>query len=84
MSATLTTPEGAERVPNAFTCRIAPVAPVAPFKHSQQPRVLRSIDQQPPQYDRSYIAQPGAGAAAARAIRNSQIEAQKRARRAVN
>ena len=66
---------------NAFTHRIAPVAP---FKHSQQPRVLRSIAKQPPQYDRSYIAQPGAGAAAARAIRNSQIEAQKRARRAVN
>lgn len=67
---------------NAFTHRIAPVAP---FKHSRQPRVLRSIAKQPPQYDRSYIAQPGgAGAAAARAIRNSQIEAQKRARRAVN
>ena len=42
---------------------------------------MRAIDQQPPQYDRSYIAQPGAGAAAARAIRNSQIEAQKRVRR---
>ena len=59
---------------NAFSTPIAPVA----F------RVLRSTTQHPPQYDRSYIAQPGAGAAAARAIRNSQIEAQKRARRAGN
>ncbi len=65
---------------NAFTTRIAPVA----FKHYEQTRVLRAITQQPPQYDRSYIAQPGAGAAAARAIRNSQLEAQKRARRAGN
>ena len=66
---------------NAFTHR---VSPISPFKLSQQPRVLRSIAKQPPQYDRSYIAQPGAGAAAARAIRNSQLEAQKRARRAGN
>ena len=65
---------------NAFTARIAPIS----FKRHEQARVLRAITQQPPQYDRSYIAQPGAGAAAARAIRNSQIEAQKRARRAVN
>ena len=65
---------------NAFTTRIAPIS----FKHYEQPRVLRAITQQPPQYDRSYIAQPGAGAAAARAIRNSQLEAQKRARRAGN
>ena len=66
---------------NASTTRIAPIKP---FKAAEQARVLRSITQQPPQYDRSYIAQPGAGAAAARAIRNSQIEAQKRARRAGN
>lgn len=62
---------------NAFTTRIAPIS----FKRHEQARVLHSIEQQPPQYDRSYIAQPGAGAAAARAIRNSQIEAQKRSRR---
>lgn len=65
---------------NAFTARIAPIS----FARHEQARVLRSIDQQPPQYDRSYIAQPGAGAAAARAIRNSQLEAQQRARRAGN
>jgi hypothetical protein len=66
---------------NAFTHR---VSPISPFKLSQQPRVLRSIAQQPPQCDHSYIAQPGAGVAAARAIRNSQLEAQQRARRAGN
>ena len=63
---------------NAFTTRIAPITP---FKRSQQARVLRSILQQPPQYDQSCIARPGAGAAAAKAIRGSQIEAQRRARR---
>lgn len=62
---------------NAFTARIAPIS----FARHEQARVLRSITQQPPRHDRSYIAQPGAGAAAARAIRNSQLEAQKRARR---
>ena len=65
---------------NAFTARISPIS----FARHEQARVLRAIEQQPPQYDRSYIAQPGAGAAAARAIRNSQIEAQKRSRRAGN
>ena len=65
---------------NAFTTRISPIS----FKRHEQARVVRAITQQPPQYDRSYIAQPGAGAAAARAIRNSQLEAQQRARRAVN
>ena len=60
---------------------------VTPQMHdllAEKARVVRAITQQPPQYDRSYIAQPSAGAAAARAIRNSQIEAQKRSRRAVN
>ena len=62
--------------PNAFTARISPIAP---FK--RQARVLRSIAQQPPQYDTSCIAAHDAGAAAAKAIRGSQIEAQRRARR---
>lgn len=62
---------------NAFTARIAPVS----FKQHEQARVLRAIAQQPPRYDRSYITQTSDGAAAARAIRNSQIEAQQRARR---
>ena len=64
---------------NAFTVRMAPSIR---FKHSEQPRVLRSITTQPPQYDTSCIAVPIAGAAAAQAIRSSQIEAQQRARRA--
>ena len=64
---------------NAFTTRIAPIS----FKRHEQARVVRAITQQPHQYDRSYIAR-AAAAPAARAIRNSQIEAQKRARRAGN
>lgn len=76
MSATL---HSVGRAPNAFTARSAPTIQ---FKTSQQARVLRVITQQPPQYDRSCIACPGAGAAAAKAIRSSQIEAQRRARRA--
>lgn len=71
----------ARTVPNAFTTRIAPISP---FKLSQQPRVLRAITQQPPQHDRSCIAPACPGVAAALAIRNSQVEAQRRARRAVN
>ena len=45
---------------NAFTHR---VSPISPFKLPQQPRVLRSIPQQPPQYDHSCIAAPGTAAA---------------------
>lgn len=63
---------------NAFTARIAPSIQ---FKRSQQARVLRAITQQPPQYDQGCTASPDAGAAAAKAIRGSQIEAQRRARR---
>ena len=66
---------------NAFTARIAPIAP---FKRSQQARVLRSIAQQPPQYHAIPLAARTDGAVAALAIRSSQIEAQRRARRAVN
>ena len=64
---------------NAFAVRMAPSIR---FKRSEPPRVLRSIATQPPQYDTSCIAAPIAGAAAAQAIRASQIEAQRRARRA--
>ena len=63
---------------NAFTSRIAPIVP---FKHAQQARVLRAIVQ-PPKYEKPAIAGRCAGAAAAQAIRGSQIEAQRRARRA--
>lgn len=45
---------------NAFTHR---VSPISLFKLSQQPRVLRSIAQQPPQCDHSWIATPGTAAA---------------------
>lgn len=64
--------------PNAFTARIAPIT----FTRSQQARVLRSIDKQPPQHDRRSIALHDADQlAAAKAVRSSQFEAQKRARR---
>lgn len=64
---------------NAFTTRIAPSIQ---FKRSQQARVLRSITQQPPQYHAIPLAARTDGAVAALAIRSSQIEAQRRARRA--
>lgn len=62
---------------NAFTARIAPIT----FKASEQARVLRAIAQQPPRHEPGRIAAPSSGAAAALAIRSSQIEAQQRARR---
>ena len=64
---------------NAFTLRSAPSIQ---FKASQQPRVLRAITQQPPQYHAIPIAVRTDGAIAALAIRNSQFEARQRARRA--
>ena len=64
---------------NAFAVRIAPTIK---FKRSQQTRVLRSIAQQPPQYHAIPLAARTDGAVAALAIRSSQIEAQRRARRA--
>lgn len=64
---------------NAFTARSAPSIQ---FKLSEQPRVLRSITHQPPQYNARPIAARVDGAVAALAIRSSQIEAQRRARRA--
>lgn len=64
---------------NAFTVRMVPSIR---FKRSEQPRVLRSIVTQPPQYHVSSIAARTDGAIAALAIRGSQIEAQRRARRA--
>lgn len=63
---------------NAFAARIAPIT----FKRSEQARVLRAITQQPPRHEPDLIAAPSVGAAAALAIRSSQIEAQRRARRA--
>lgn len=63
---------------NAFTVR---AAPSIQFKVSQQARVLRSITHQPPQYNAIPIAARTDGAVAALAIRSSQIEAQRRARR---
>ncbi|MDD2711325.1 MAG: hypothetical protein PHU77_00255 [Simplicispira sp.] len=64
---------------NAFTVRSAPTIQ---FKTSQQARVLRAITHQPPQYNATPIAARTDGAVAALAIRNSQFEAQRRARRA--
>lgn len=64
---------------NAFTARIAPISP---FKRSQQARVLRSITHQPPQYNAIPVVARTDGAVAALAIRNSQFEALQRARRA--
>lgn len=64
---------------NAFAVR---AAPSIQFKASQQARVLRSITQQPPQYHATPVAVRNDGAVAALAIRSSQIEAQRRARRA--
>jgi len=62
---------------NAFTARIAPIT----FKGSEQARVLRAINQQPPRHEPHPSAVLGAGAAAVLAIRNSQFDAQRRARR---
>lgn len=64
--------------PNAFTHRVAPIT----FKGSEQARVLRAITQQPPRHEPGRIAAPSAGTVAALAIRSSQFDAQRRARRA--
>lgn len=64
---------------NAFTAHIAPIVP---FTRQQQARVLRAITHQPPQYHAIPIAVRTDGAIAALAIRSSQFEAQRCARRA--
>ena len=58
---------------NAFTTRIAPIS----FKHYEQPRVLRSIAKQPPQFGiGQHAAAPkdASALAAVRALQGAQFE----------